>query len=112
MMSECMLLSLAGRHCRIHAGVLPFNFELPFQLPTAVPMESDFTPDWHAAVFVFALAVVCGIGFSLVPALRATKGDLTPALKEGSALQVPGYLRFGLRNMLMVSQVAGSLMLL
>jgi len=37
---------------------------------------------------------------------------LTPALKEGSILQLPGYRRFGLRNLLMVAQVAGSLMLL
>ena len=42
----------------------------------------------------------------------ATKADVTPALKEGSALQLPGYRRFGLRNLLMVAQVTGSLMLL
>jgi predicted permease len=48
----------------------------------------------------------------LVPALRATKADLAPALKEGSALQLPGYRRFGLRNLLIVVQVAVSLMLL
>jgi predicted permease len=83
-----------------------------FRLPTAVPTESDFTPDWHAAVFVFGLAFVSGIGFSLAPALRATKSDMTPALKEGSALQLPGYLRLGLRNLLIVAQVTGSLMLL
>jgi predicted permease len=112
MMSECMLLSLLGGIVGFTLAYFLSILSSQFQLPTAVPMESDFTPDWHAAVFVFALAVVCGIGFSLVPALRATKGDLTPALKEGSAPQVPGYLRFGLRNMLMVSQVAGSLMLL
>jgi len=55
---------------------------------------------------------VCGIGFSLAPALQATKADLTPALKAGSALQLPGYRRIGLRNLLMVAQVAASLMLL
>ena len=56
--------------------------------------------------------MVCSIGFSLAPALRATKADVTPALKEGSALQLSGYRRLGLRNPLIVSQVAGSLMLL
>jgi predicted permease len=112
MMSECMLLSLLGGITGFALAYFLSILSSQFQLPTAVPMESDFTPDWHAAIFVFALAIVCGIGFSLVPALRATKGDLTPALKEGSAVQVAGYLRFGLRNMLMVSQVAGSLMLL
>jgi predicted permease len=83
-----------------------------FTLPTAVPFESYFTPNWQVAIFVFALAIVCGIGFSLAPALRATKADVTPALKENSALQLPGYRRFGLRNLLMVAQVTGSLMLL
>jgi macrolide transport system ATP-binding/permease protein len=112
MMSEGILLSLLG-------GVAGFAFAFglavlksKFTPPTAVPEESNFIPDWRAAVFAFALAVVCGIGFSLAPALRATKADLTPALKEGSALQLPGYGRFGLRNLLMVAQVAGSLMLL
>src|SRR5580692_8789716 len=60
----------------------------------------------------FGLALVCGVGFSLAPALQATKSHLTPALKEGSALQLPGYRRFGLRNLLMMAQVAASLMLL
>lgn len=69
-------------------------------------------PDWHAAMFLLILAIVCGIGFSLAPALRATRSDVTPALKEGSALNLPGYRRLGLRNLLMVSQITGSLMLL
>jgi predicted permease len=72
----------------------------------------DLTPDWHVALFVLALAIVCGIGFSLAPAIRVTKADVTPALKEASTLQLPGYRGFGLRNLLMVVQVTGSLMLL
>src|SRR5215470_8102836 len=112
MISEGILLSLLGG---IAGFALAFGLSIlqsKFMPPTAVPVESDFTPDWHAAIFVFALAVVCGIGFSLAPALRATKADVTPALKEGSALQVPGYRRLGLRNIVMVAQVTGSLMLL
>ena len=83
-----------------------------FTRPMSVPIESDFDLDWRAGVFAFGLAIVCGIGFSLAPALQATKADLTPALKEGSALQLPGYRRIGFRNLLMVAQVAASLMLL
>ncbi len=51
--------------------------------------------------------IVCGVGFSLAPALQATKTDVAPALKEGSALQLPGYRRFGLRNLAVVAQVTG-----
>jgi len=37
---------------------------------------------------------------------------VAPALKEGAVLQLPGYRRFGLRNLAVVAQVTGSLMLL
>ncbi len=112
MMSEGILLSLLGGVAgfALAYGLSVLNSH--FSLPTGVPLESDFSLDWRAAFFAFGLALVCGIGFSLAPALQATKADLTPALKESSALQVPGYRRFGLRNLLMVAQVAGSLMLL
>jgi predicted permease len=112
MMSEGILLSMLG-------GVAGFALAYGLSVlrsrisePSVLPYEPESAPDWHAAIFVFAVAVVCGIGFSLLPALRATKADVTPALKEGSALQLPGYRRFGLRNLLMVAQVTGSLMLL
>ena len=112
MMSEGILLSLlggvAGFALACGLGVLSAQFRAPL----AIPEGADFYLDWHAGVFAFALAIVCGIGFSLTPALQATKADLTPALKEGSALQLPGYRRIGLRNLLMVAQVAASLMLL
>jgi len=112
MMTEGILLSLLGG---IAGFALAFGLSIlksKFAAPAAVPVEPESSPDWHAAIFVFALAIVCGIGFSLAPALRAAKADVTPALKEGSALQLPGCRRFGLRNLLMVAQITGSLMLL
>jgi predicted permease len=112
MISEGILLSLLG-------GVVGFAFayglcalDSHFAHPFTVAAQSRDNMDWHAAVFAFGIAIICGIGFSLVPALQATRSDLTPALKEGSALQLPGYGRLGFRNLLMVAQVAGSLMLL
>ena len=112
MMSEGILLSMLG-------GVAGFALALGlgalnahFRPPTTLQFETNFYLDWHAGLFAFGLAIICGVGFSLGPALEATKADLTPALKEGSALQLPGYRRIGLRNLLMVVQVAASLMLL
>ena len=112
MMSEGILLSLLG-------GIAGFAFAYAlgaltshFRPPTTLPEETNFSLDWRAGLFALGLAIVCGIGFSLAPALQAMKADLTPALKEGSALQLPGYRRIGLRNLLMVAQVAASLMLL
>ena len=68
--------------------------------------------DWHSAIFAFVLAVVCGIGSSTLPALQATKTDVVPALKEGGAMQLSGQRRFGLRNLAIGAEVAGSLLLL
>ncbi len=112
MMSEGILLSLLGG---VAGFALAYGLSVlssQFRTPMGVPSESDFSVDWRTAVFAFGLALVCGVGFSLAPALHATRADVTPALKEGSMLRLPGYRRFGLRNLLMVAQVAGSLMLL
>ena len=112
LMSEGMLLSLLG-------GLLGFGLAyllnvLNTQLHQAVDMPSPpvVSIDWRAAVFAFVAALVCGVGLSVAPALRATKSELTPALKEGSAMQLPGHRWFGLRNLAMAAQLTGSLMLL
>ena len=106
MMAEGILLSLLGGSRDSHSRMVSAVLNSHFTPPMGVPIESDFSLDWRAGVFAFGLAIVCGIGFSLAPALQATKADLIPALKEGSMLRLPGYRRFGLRNLLMVAQVA------
>ncbi len=110
--SEGILLSLLGGIAGLALAYLLSVLNSQFGQPAGASIAPDLALDWRAAMFAFALAVVCGIGFSLAPALQATNADLTPALKEGSALQLSGYRRFGLRNLAMVTQLTGSLMLL
>jgi predicted permease len=114
LLTESILLGLAG-------GVAGFLFAwwltsaataMYHRFPTPVPIDLDVRPDWTVLAFTFALAVIAGVGFGLAPALAATKTDFGPALKEGAVTQLRGYRRFGLRNLLMVYQVSGSLMLL
>ena len=50
--------------------------------------------------------------FGSVLAMEGTKTDVAPALKEGASTNLRCYRRFGLRNILVVYQVAGALMLL
>jgi predicted permease len=52
------------------------------------------------------------VAFGLAPALAATKADVAPSLKDGAAVELRAYRKFGMRNLLVVWQVAGSLMLL
>jgi predicted permease len=112
MMTEGILLATLGGMSGLALAYWLSLLKSQQKLPQALPQGLDYSMDWHAVVFTFVLAIVCGIGFSLVPALQATKADVAPTLKEGAAIQLRGYRRFGMRNVLVVSQVAGSLMLL
>jgi predicted permease len=112
LLTESVVLSLAGG-----AAALAFTYWAcaafgRMRLPSAIPITLEMHPDWHVLVMTAALALAAGIGFGLAPALAATKSDLASTLKEGAVAQMRGYRRFGMRNILMVCQVAGSLTLL
>jgi predicted permease len=112
MVTEGLLLSLLGGAAGFALAWALESITDHTRLPAGSPLNPDRSIDWHTALFAFALAVVSGIGFSILPALHATKTDVAPALKEGAALQLSGHKRFGLRNLAIGAQVAGSLLLL
>ncbi len=82
------------------------------RMPAAVPINFNITPDWRVLLFAFAVSLAAGVGFGLLPALASTRADLASTLKEGALAPLRGYRRFGIRNLLMAWQMAGSLMLL
>ena len=82
------------------------------RMPYPMPVAFDLTIDWSALLFAFAVTGLTGLAFGLVPALQATRTDLTSALKEGGNIQFRAHRRLSLRNGLMLCQMAGSLTLL
>jgi predicted permease len=62
--------------------------------------------DLRVLGFTLAAALVTGILFGLAPALRSMRIDLTPALKDGAAALNARQGRFRLGNILVVTQVA------
>ena len=82
---------------------------LPFQ---DAARTLSAAPDLRVGCFTLALAVVTGVAFGLVPALRASQSDLAPALKSEATAVVGGGGHFRLRKGLVVAQVALSLLLL
>ena len=74
-----------------------------------IPVEAH--TDLRALAFTGGLALVTGVLFGLVPALRAARFDVAPALKE-SARGVTGGSRVTLGKVLVVAQIAVSLLLL
>ncbi len=69
----------------------------------------DVKPDTTVLLFTLGISIISGVIFGIAPALRATKTDLTTALKEKSAGRTG---RFNLGSVLVVAQVAVSLILL
>jgi macrolide transport system ATP-binding/permease protein len=72
--------------------------------------------DWRVLSFTLLIAFISGIFFGLVPAIQATRVDITPALKETRASESHGKarrfgLRFGLSQVLVVAQIGISLLL-
>ncbi|MEK6322443.1 MAG: ABC transporter permease [Acidobacteriota bacterium] len=71
----------------------------------------DLKLDLRVLGFTFAVSLATGLLFGLAPALRATRVDLTPALKD-NARSVTGGSRSILTKSLIIVQVAMSLVLL
>ena len=82
------------------------------RLPHAMPVRFNVEVDWRVLVFTIGLTALTGLAIGLLPAFQATRAELVPALKEGGNLQVRRRRAFSVRNLLVVSQMAGSLTLL
>ncbi len=72
----------------------------------------DLSLDWRVLGFTTALAFLTTLIFGLIPALRATSAPPGDALKSGARGMTASREKFGLRRVLVVSQVALSLVLL
>lgn len=107
LLTESLLLSLIGGI----AGILLAQWGVSLlvsRLASTSPL--DVKPDLGVLLFTLGVSVVSGILFGIAPALRATRTDLTTALKDKN---VKGRKRrFNLGSALVVTQVAVSLILL
>jgi predicted permease len=111
LLTESLLLALAGAAPGFLLAAVAARAISSFQLPIPFPVVFDFNVDLRVAAFTVALSLLTTILFGLAPALRATRPDLVGALKNGAA--VFGRVgRFGMRNVLVVAQVALSMVLL
>ncbi|HYK90873.1 MAG TPA: ABC transporter permease, partial [Acidobacteriota bacterium] len=70
--------------------------------------------NWHVLGVVAALSLLTGVLFGLAPALQSTRMDFMPALKESRTGEGrgQGFRRLSLSRILMVSQIAVTLLIL
>jgi len=117
LLTESLLLSLLGGALGLLLGVWLVKTMRTYSAPANFfPVAFDFSLDGNVLGFTLLLSVLTGLLFGIAPALQASKPDLVVALKDETAL-VPGASgrggrRFTLRDLLVVAQVALSLVLL
>jgi predicted permease len=76
------------------------------------PLEPEL--NWHVLAGAVALSMLTGIVFGLAPAIQATRVDVMPVLKElrtGDRRPRWRFARFNLNHVLLVTQIAISLLL-
>ena len=115
MLTESALLGLAGGA----VGLLIARWSLDVVRalnPGNIPRLGDIAIDGRVLAFTFGISMLTGIVFGIVPALRAARVDLNTTLKVGgrSARSESGLgsSRQGMRRLLVVAELAISLMLL
>jgi predicted permease len=77
--------------------------------PKIIPL--DISPDVRVLAFTAAVSLATAVLFGMLPALRSTRVELTPSLKEGRGA-MPTHARSPLGKVLIISQVGLSLVLL
>jgi predicted permease len=80
-------------------------------LPEGAPRLEGIGIDYRVLTFALGVSALTGILFGIVPALQASKLDVTSALKEGGR-SGEGHRRTSARSLLLIGEVALSLMLL
>jgi predicted permease len=111
MLIESLLLALGGGLFGVVLSAWATRALSAFHLPAPVPLDLGISVDWRVLLYAFVLSVGTGLLFGLLPAWAGSRPMVSRALKGEDALVRPGR-RWSLRNFLVVSQIATSLVLL
>jgi len=114
LLTESLMLATLGGLAGIAIGygvIEWFHSKDTIIFATELPVAVPFQMDKRVLLLCVGLSVLSAFLCGLAPALQSTRVDLVNALKSAD-VEVPGRKRLWGRNMLVVAQVAMSLMLL
>jgi predicted permease len=110
LLTESVLLSVMGGVAGLMVAIWLTDLLLLFKPTQSFALEGGL--DRRVLIFSLTLSLLTGIVFGLAPAFQTSKPDLVAALKDESATAGRGARRMSLRNLLVVLQVALSLLVL
>ncbi|MGH9939757.1 MAG: ABC transporter permease, partial [Blastocatellia bacterium] len=111
LLTESVLLALAGGALGLLFALWGRDLLLNLRFSGQEMSSLQTGLDLRVLAFTFAVSVLTGLLFGLIPAWRATRVDLTPALKD-TGRSSAGHSRSLIGKSLVVAQVALSLLLL
>jgi putative ABC transport system permease protein len=109
LLTESVMLALIGGALGLLIAYLGTSLALK-ALPDVLPRVNDITVDTNVLLFTLLASIITGVVFGLAPAMQASSPNLNETLKEGGRSGSSG--RQGLRNTLVVAEIAISLVLL
>jgi predicted permease len=112
LLSESMLLALAGAALGAGLAALLSRGLIAFLTTEGNKMFVGLAMDWRILGFTAGVAMLTCVLFGLVPALRATRVSPASVMRAGGRGLTGGREKFSLRRILVVAQVAMSLVLL
>jgi len=106
---EGLLLSFTGGMFGValgEIGVSSLKSNVPAYLGAYLPGWNAMSINWHVLMMMLGVCIVVGVGFSAFPALRATRTDLTDALKQIGRGNTGGRRIAKIRMALVISDLA------
>lgn len=111
LLTESLILATLGGLGGILVGYAGIRYFHTLAIPTELPVTIPFQMDRRVLLASLALSLFSAVVCGLAPALQSTRADLVNGLTSAE-VDVPGRTRLWGRNVLVVAQVATSLMLL
>jgi putative ABC transport system permease protein len=109
---ESLLLALGGGLIGVLLAYAGTKVLVHFIPPYTIPVETEITIRLPVLLFSLAVATLTALLFGAAPALHSMRRDLARSLSSAGKGAGGGFGRGGLRNFLVVSEVALSLVLL
>jgi predicted permease len=109
LLTESMVLAFAGGGLGLLLASWGTRLALQ-RLPSGLPRAEEVGMDWKVLLFTGGIALLCGILFGLVPALKISQPNLQDTLKEGG--RGTGGVKQRARSVFVVAEMAMALVLL
>lgn len=111
MLTESLLLAFVGGLIGIVVAFGTLRSILRY-IPADIPRLGEVNIDWRVLVFALLIALLTGLLFGLAPALHSTKSSLSSTIREGARGSGYSARTSGLRDVLIVSELALAVVLM